>query len=275
MIRAEVVRDLILRPWDTSRPPVTAHLTVHADLPALDPAGPDQPAAEINGDVVTAAQSRELLEKLNMLGVHPAPRGGSVQVAVHDPATGRLIAVTTRRELGRAAEGPGRRRRGRTAGASPCRPADTSTCPPVEEPTGRRVDESTRLPAGGPGLRAPAPTHRYRPRAAQRRFVDARDRRCRWPGCRRPPARRDHDHVIPHAEGGPTDCWNLCCLCRTHHRIKTFAAGWSFTLLRDGRLLVRTPSGITRISAPPGWTADLEPDPPWLEETHPPDPLLD
>jgi hypothetical protein len=271
VIRAEVVRDLILRPWDTSRPPVTAHLTVHADLPALDPAAPDQPAADVNGDVVTAAQCRELLERLDMLGMRPAPRGGSVQVAVHDPATGRLVAVATRRELRRAAEGPRRRRRARPATASSCRRGDTSTCAPVEESTPERGGSAL---AGGPGLRAPGPTLRYRPRAAQRRFVDARDRRCRWPGCRRPPARRDHDHVIPHAAGGPTACWNLCCLCRTHHRIKTFATGWSFTLLRDGRLLVRTPSGITRVSAPPGWTADPEPEPPWLEETHPPDPLL-
>jgi len=62
----------------------------------------------------------------------------------------------------------------------------------------------------------------------------------------------DLDHVIPHAEGGATDCDNLCCLCRRHHRLKTHASGWSFHLDAHGALLVTTPSGVTRISRPPG-----------------------
>ncbi len=245
VIRAGVVQDLILRPWDTGRPPVTAVLTVHAPLPALDPTAGEQPACEIDGEVVTAAQCRELLTDLDVLGLRPAPRGGAVRLAVHSPVDGRLLAVATRRELRRAAGGP-RRRRG----------------------TGREADTAT-----GHGLRPPPATGRYRPTAAQRRFVRARDRRCRWPGCRRRPARHDLDHVHPHADGGPTACDNLCCLCRTHHRIKTFAPGWAFTLLADGRLIVRTPSGLTRISAPPGWYPGPEPDPPWLDETAPADPL--
>ena len=85
--------------------------------------------------------------------------------------------------------------------------------------------------------------------------------------------RHDIDHGQAFAAGGPTACWNLCCLCRRHHRIKTFARGWSFTLLPDGRLVVRTPSGISRTTRPPGWCHDPEPDPPWLEDRDPPDPL--
>ncbi|MGY1633285.1 DUF222 domain-containing protein [Geodermatophilus sp. SYSU D01186] len=261
VIRAGVVRDLILRPWDTSRPPVTAHLTVHADLPALDPACPDQPAAEVDGTVVTAAQCRELLQQLGVLGLGPAPRGGSGHLALHHPATGALLAVATRSELARAAGATRRRRRRR----SRSRHVDSSTQPLVEEATRRPGDATTDRPDGprlrcspdGPGLAPPPPTSRYRPTAAQRRFVRARDRRCRWPGCRRPAPRSDLDHARPHADGGPTDCSNLCCLCRTHHRIKTFAPGWVIHLLADGRLLVRTPSGVTRVSAPPG----LHPDP--------------
>jgi Domain of unknown function (DUF222) len=267
VIRAGVVRDLILRPWDTTRPPVTAHLTIHADLPALDPAGADQPAAEISGEVVPAAHCRELLEQLGILGLGRAPRGGSVQLAVHDPATGRLLAVATRAELRRAVTGTRRRRRRREV--------DTSTRRPVASPTSARVDRATSPRVDGPGLVPPPPTSRYRPTAAQRRFVRTRDRRCRWPGCRRPPVRHDLDHARPHADGGPTACWNLCCLCRTHHRIKTFAPGWAFHLLPDGRLAVRTPSGLTRISTPPGLHPDPEPDPPWLDETAPPDPTAD
>ena len=38
VIRAEVAADLILRPWDHSRPPVTARLDIHAPLASLRPA---------------------------------------------------------------------------------------------------------------------------------------------------------------------------------------------------------------------------------------------
>ncbi|MGY1593898.1 HNH endonuclease signature motif containing protein [Geodermatophilus sp. SYSU D00708] len=268
VLRAQVTRDLILRPWDTTRPPVTAHLTIHAARPALDPAAEHQPAAEINGAVVTAAQCRELLAQLDMLGLRPAPRGGSTTVAVHDPADGALLAVATRAQLARAAGAPRRHRRRR----GPDREVDTATSPRSDSATPRPADTATDAPPDGPGLRPPPPTPRYRPTAAQRRFIRARDRRCRWPGCRRPPARHDLDHVRPHADGGPTACTNLCCLCRTHHRIKTFARHWHVDLLPDGRLLVRTPTGLTRISTPPGCSLDPEPDPPWLDETAPPDP---
>jgi hypothetical protein len=49
--------------------------------------------------------------------------------------------------------------------------------------------------------------------------------------------------------------------------------GWSFELLDDRRLVVRTPSGVSRVSVPPGWCYDEEPDPPWLDEEAPPDRL--
>jgi hypothetical protein len=58
--------------------------------------------------------------------------------------------------------------------------------------------------------------------------------------------------VIAHARGGATACENLCCLCRSHHRLKTFGRGWSFTMSDDGVLTVTTPSGITRVTRPPG-----------------------
>ncbi|MCV2488292.1 HNH endonuclease [Geodermatophilus sp. YIM 151500] len=293
MLRASVLHDLILRPWDTSRPPVTAVLSIHAPLPSLHPALPSpatsaaapadagaaastgplaggqraarpdgQPACEVNGQVVTAEQCRALLQELDMLGVRQAPPGGCVQVAIGDPATGRLVAVATRRELRRAA-GSGRRRRRRGAA--------TRTTIGAAAATGDGVGLTS---ADGSGLRPPPATTSYSPTAAQRRFVTVRDRHCRMPGCRRRPGRLDIDHAVAHADGGATDCCNLCCLCRTHHRIKTFARGWRFEFLSDGRLIVRTPSGVTRTTAPPGYCWDDEPDPPWLDEQAPPDPLL-
>jgi hypothetical protein len=93
---------------------------------------------------------------------------------------------------------------------------------------------------------------RYEPTPAQRRYVRARDRTCRHPGCRRPAAWTDADHVCPHEQGGETACENLCCLCRRHHRLKTHARHWRFVMTDDGVLSVTTPSGVTRTTRPPG-----------------------
>ncbi|RBY78969.1 hypothetical protein DQ238_11390 [Geodermatophilus sp. TF02-6] len=268
LLRSAAALDLILRSWDTSRPPVTAQLLLHVALPSLRPDAPVGAApAEMDGQVISAAQCRELLASLDMLNLGSAPAGGSIHVAVDDPATGETIAVATRAELRRAA-GRGRRvrRHGRQRSS---RPTDS---------TGRDAGAAggTGTAGGtgdGPGLRPPPPSRCYRPPAGQRRLVTVRDRHCHMPGCRRPPGRCDIDHGKAFAAGGPTACWNLCCLCRRHHRIKTFARGWSFTLLPDGRFIVRTPSGVCRSTRPPGWCHDPEPDPPWLDDLAPPDPL--
>jgi hypothetical protein len=123
-------------------------------------------------------------------------------------------------------------------------------------------------------LERPPPVDRYRPTPAQRRFGKTRDRTCRHPGCGQPVARVDLDHVVPYADGGETDCDNLCCLCRRHHRLKTFAPCWRFVLTSDGRLRVTTPSGITRTTRPPGLRDRIEqralPAPPPPPEEPPP-----
>ncbi|WP_460683072.1 HNH endonuclease signature motif containing protein [Modestobacter lapidis] len=238
-LRALVLTDLVLRPWDVSRPPVTAQVTVLAPLPVFrngpDPAGGPAPvradaavptdadAASVDGAPITGGQLRELLGQLDALcsGGLQAPAGGILDIALTDPLTGALRATVTRGELARRA------RRGCPRHA----PGAGCSCPVLDRPP--RVD-------------------RYTPTPAQRRYVRARDRTCRHPGCRRPAARTDLDHVVPHGAGGPTDCANLCCLCRRHHRLKTHAPGWRFTMTPDGILSVTTPSGVTRTTRPPG-----------------------
>jgi hypothetical protein len=232
-LRAEIMADLILRPWDTTREPVTAHLQVLAPLPVLfqRPPGDDRaPAAlptdadtaTVDGAPITAGQLRELLEQLDALcpGGVQAPADGSLSISLTDPHTGALRATVTRPELERLV------RRG-------CRdhPAQDCACAVLDKPP---------------------PVDRYEPTPAQHRFIKARDRTCRHPGCRRPARWTDADHVRAHADGGETDCTNLCSLCRRHHRLKTHAPGWRFVMTDDGVLSVTTPSGVTRTTRPPG-----------------------
>ena len=121
--------------------------------------------------------------------------------------------------------------------------------------TRRELESAVR---NGRGLCPPPGIDRYAPSPAQRRFTTTRDRTCRHPGCGKKAGWADLDHVLAHAEGGETDCANLCCLCRRHHRLKTHAHGWAYVMTADGILSVTTPSGITRTSRPPGMTADQD-----------------
>ena len=122
-------------------------------------------------------------------------------------------------------------------------------------PPGTRKGGAPRPPATSDGnCRCPVVQRRLGPTAIRppplRSGDAARDHGCRQPGCRNRAGWTDLDHVIPHAEGGPTGYDNLCCLCR-RHQLKTHAPGWAY-LDADGALLVTTPSGVTRISRPPG-----------------------
>ena len=169
---------------------------------------------------ITAAHVRELLARIGALGLR-APEGGALTFAVAD-GDGRLLATSTLEQLARLAQ------RG-------CR---------------QHPDGDCRCPV----LARPEPTTAYAPTAAQHAFIDVRDRTCRFPNCGQRVGWADADHVIPHACGGATDCANLCCLCRSHHRLKTLARGWRFVMDEDGTLHVTTPSGVTRTTRPPGLT---------------------
>ena len=81
----------------------------------------------------------------------------------------------------------------------------------------------------------------YRPPTALREFLLARDRRCRFPGCRRRADACDVDHTVPHPHG-PTAACNCACLCRRHHRMKTHG-GWQLDLALDGGLTWTSPTG--------------------------------
>jgi hypothetical protein len=174
-----------------------------------------EPTGTVAGTPITAAHVRDLLDAVGL----QTPANGPISFSFSDD-TGALQAVATLRELRRAA------RHG-------CKAHPAGDC-------------------GCAVLTQPNPTGTYQPTAEQRRFLTTRDRSCRHPGCDNRAGRADADHVVPHARGGDTDCANLCCLCRRHHRLKTFAPGWVYVMTPDGILTVRAPSGVTRTSRPPG-----------------------
>jgi hypothetical protein len=255
MLRVGILADLVLRPWLVPEP-VAAQIEVQVPLGALTPerflasgaplpaafqrrtgpgegSGPDTgeadcewarpgsmaaPTGTVARTPITAAHVRDLLAQLDAISLQ-VPTNGSMTFSFSDD-TGALQAVATLREL-------------RLAAKWGCRQHPVGDC-------------------GCPVIESPAPTDAYEPTAAQRRFLTTRDRTCRHPGCDNRAGWADADHVIPHAAGGRTDCANLCCLCRRHHRLKTFAPGWTYAMTPDGILTVRAPSGVTRTSRPPG-----------------------
>jgi hypothetical protein len=80
----------------------------------------------------------------------------------------------------------------------------------------------------------------YKPSRSLRHLVVLRQRRCSFPGCRRPAGRSDLDHTTPFDQGGLTCECNLAPLCRRHHQAKQ-AHGWSLTQPEPGRMIWRLP----------------------------------
>jgi hypothetical protein len=91
----------------------------------------------------------------------------------------------------------------------------------------------------------------YRPSRRLARFLQARDRTCVFPGCRRRAGRADKDHRDPWPLGA-TSAGNMQCLCRHHHRAKHSGL---LTVLRepDGTIVWTTRSGHAFHRPPQGY----------------------
>ncbi len=87
-------------------------------------------------------------------------------------------------------------------------------------------------------------TTRRRPTTAQRRHVEARNRNCVFPGCRRAAVDCDLDHRQQWAHGGPAKVKNLAPLCRHHHNIRHHA-DWTHQALPTGDYLWTSRLGHT------------------------------
>ena len=82
----------------------------------------------------------------------------------------------------------------------------------------------------------------YEPPQQLKDFLIARDRTCRFPGCRRSALLSDLDHAQSWETGGLTSAENIGALCRRHHRMKTHD-GWSVESFPDGSCTWRSPLG--------------------------------
>lgn len=91
----------------------------------------------------------------------------------------------------------------------------------------------------------------YEPPQALIDFLTARDRTCRFPGCRQPARVGDIDHAKSWDTGGETSISNLGVLCRRHHRMKTHG-GWELKSRGDGSCTWTSPTGkIYQVPARP------------------------
>lgn len=104
---------------------------------------------------------------------------------------------------------------------------------------------------------------RYRPTAEMRRWLLARDQRCRFPGCGYAARDCDLDHTEDAAAGGPTDLDNLGALCRRHHVTK-HQSPWTVERLEGGVFAWTSPTGRVYLDKPPPSNAAVveDDDPP-------------
>jgi hypothetical protein len=99
----------------------------------------------------------------------------------------------------------------------------------------------------------------YEPSDRMIRFIKARDRRCRWPGCGRRAEHCQIDHTLKFRLGGRTIVINLGALCVRHHQVKDMP-GWQ--VIQDpetGAITFITPRGDRHSTRPPTVDGDHHP----------------
>lgn len=182
--------------------------------PAVDPRTADQRRADAFGDLLLTGEATA-----------PGIEGIRAQVQVVIPAT----ALT--------GEGEG-------AALQSGAPVDAETARTLAGSTARWIRLFTD-PVRGHVLRTDA----YVPTKRMRRYLAARDRHCRFPGCAAKAEYADIDHTHGWAEGGTTRIDNLAHLCRRHHVMKSVGR-WKVRQVREGVLEWRSPAGHLYVDEP-------------------------
>jgi hypothetical protein len=225
-------------------PAAATEITPPADPKSTDTVEPAEIAATtqprertLSADEAAAVRLADLLGVQTTAGT---PLAHLPRIAIVDEISGQLLSLTDATGIRHSA----------SCGRTTCR-------------TRKRA---CTHPPRGPGLGPPPDGPRYSPSDPLARFVRARDRRCRFPGCRATAIRCDLDHNLPWPAGA-TSADNLCCLCRHHHRLSHQAPGWTMHRLPDGGLRWTTPGGHSLTTHPIGYGTD--------DDLPPPEPVTD
>ena len=126
-------------------------------------------------------------------------------------------------------------------------PCDLTGRSPIDPATARTLAGGTHIWERlfhDPTTGVTVSTDSYRVPSGMRRFLQARDQHCRFPGCRIAAIRCEVDHTHDHALGGRTELSNLAHLCQRHHSMKQFTA-WRVRQLGGGVLEWTSPLGRT------------------------------
>ncbi len=207
------------------------HWEVAVLVPYTTTQGGDLELAEMPGlGAVLPSTARDLLSQ-----------AGSVRRIAIDDQDGHVLAVEDRRPV---AVEPGAVTATRTTrvcldtgeildgSAAFVACLDTDQAPEQdEEPLPETVAQVVQQLVDGPVELHDLSTANYRIPGRLRRFVQAGDRRCVFPGCPRDARGCDLDHRQPWPAGS-TDSHNLQALCRRHHRAKH--AAFDVIRLPDG-----------------------------------------
>ena len=245
-------------------PSTPASSNIMATLPALDAeavwSSIDALAsswATMENDTRTAAERRADALVQMVTGIDKRPEGDRTPIG-HQMCSPNITLVAdmevgAARQRAYAAKGSSTRERLDELLAS-ARSARLSTMPLRADELGTNLEGTIAQLSELVGRLGEETT--YKPSAALRRLVAARDGTCRFPGCQVSARRCDLDHVIPFdhndpLRGGLTREDNLIALCRHHHRDKTHN-DTNYRLLPDGTVEVVFANGTRGTSVPAG-----------------------
>lgn len=245
-------------------PSTPASSNIMATLPALDAeavwSSIDALAsswAKMESDTRTAAERRADALVQIVTGIDKRPEGDCTPIG-HQICSPNITLVAdmevgAARQRAYAAKGSSTRERLDELLAS-VRSARLSTMPLRADELGTNLEGTIAQLSELVGRLGEETT--YKPSAALRRLVAARDGTCRFPGCQVSARRCDLDHVIPFdhndpLRGGLTREDNLIALCRHHHRDKTHN-DTNYRLLPDGTVEVVFANGTRGTSVPAG-----------------------